>query len=126
MQDKQLKKENLKKERHKFLHLLERRMELPMIFFAMAWLVLLVVKLVSESKSVSIFFFVVWGILIFDFLIRFLIAPRKFYFLESNPLLVLSLLVPAFRVFRVSLVFKNKKRDSLRNTKFFFKKRWPE
>src|SRR5690606_16789142 len=42
---------------------------------------------------------VIWVIFIIDFLIKFIIAPSKLSYLKKNTLVIISLIVPAFRVF---------------------------
>jgi voltage-gated potassium channel len=44
---------------------------------------------------------VIWGIFIFDFVVKLLIAPNKAGCLKSNWLTGIALLIPALRVFRV-------------------------
>jgi len=45
-------------------------------------------------------------IFILDFLLKFTLAPRKWAFLKSNLIKLISLLVPALRLFRLARVFR--------------------
>jgi voltage-gated potassium channel len=78
-----------------------------MLFLAFAWLALLVVELVwGESRSFEILGTVIWMIFIFDFVVEFILAPRKTAYLRRNWLTVISLLVPALRIFRIFRVMR--------------------
>jgi voltage-gated potassium channel len=48
------------------------------------------------------FVWVIWGIFVADFAIRFVLAPRKAVYLRNNWITVLSLAVPALRVLRIA------------------------
>ena len=67
------------------------------------WLALLVVELTSGlSPLMTTATTVIWIIFILDFILRFTLAPSKLRYLRANWLGVLSLLVPAIRVFRLA------------------------
>ena len=89
-------------ERKKLLINIERILEGPMIFLAFIWLILLVIELVwGISKLLEYVSYVIWGIFIIDFVIKFLLAPGKLFFLKKNWLTAISLFIPAIRIFRV-------------------------
>jgi voltage-gated potassium channel len=81
---------------------LEAWLETPMVALGFAWLALLVVELTRGlSPFLEAAATVIWAVFVLDFVIRFLLAPGKLHFLKRNWLTVISLLIPALRVFRV-------------------------
>lgn len=82
---------------------LEAWLETPMQVLGFVWLGLLVLELTRGlSPLLTTLTTVIWIIFIFDFLLRFALAPEKGRYLKQNWLGVISLLVPALRVFRVT------------------------
>lgn len=81
---------------------LERWLDRPMLFLAIAWLALVAVELtrglnpVLEAVGV-----VIWVVFIADFSLRMLLAPDRSEYLRRNWLTAVSLVVPALRVFRI-------------------------
>jgi voltage-gated potassium channel len=95
-------KEALERERYELLQRLEDWLEAPMLILAFAWLVLLVGELIwGESLAFEIIGTTIWAVFILNFAVEFILAPRKGAYLRSNWLTVISLLVPALRIFRV-------------------------
>lgn len=96
-------KNKLEKERENLLTSIERLMETPMIFLGFVWLILLVVELIwglpryLEYTSLGI-----WILFIIDFLVKFILAPDKLDFLKKNWLTLLSLIIPALRMFKIA------------------------
>lgn len=100
-------KKSTKSERNLLLKRLESLLELPMIILGFVWLGLLIVELVYEtSPALETFGLIIWGIFILDFLLKFVVAPEKGFYLKRNILTVVSLIVPAFRVLRVARVLR--------------------
>ena len=94
--------EQLKYERNKLLLSIEKLMEGPMAFLGLLWLILLVIELVDGlSKPLEYASLSIWVIFIADFLLKFVLAPVKGLYLKKNWLTVISLLIPALRIFRV-------------------------
>lgn len=95
-----------REERWYQLHQLESWLDKPMITLSFVWLGLLVWEFTRGLNSlwtgVGTF---IWILFIVDFLIRFILAPEKTYYLKRNWLTALSLVVPAFRMFRIVAVF---------------------
>lgn len=88
-------------ERYAVLHQLEDWLEGPMLVLGFVWLVLLVVELVwGLTPVLETVTTVIWVVFIADFALRLALAPSKFVYLRHNWLTVVSLLVPALRVFR--------------------------
>lgn len=81
---------------------LGRWLETPMMVLGLAWLALLVVELTRGlNPAGEIATNVIWIIFIAEFAVRFTIAPRKLSFLRRHWLTLISLAVPALRVFRI-------------------------
>lgn len=96
-------KETLDRERHEVLSQIEDWLELPMLALGVAWLVLTVVDFMSGlNPLLDATSTVIWVIFILDFALRFTLAPKKLQYLKGNWLAVISLLVPALRVFRLA------------------------
>jgi voltage-gated potassium channel len=77
-------------------------MEVPMIVLGLVWLLLLVLELTwGWSRLLETTGTVIWVIFVVDFVVKFAIAPRKWPFVRGNWLTILSLVVPALRVFRI-------------------------
>jgi voltage-gated potassium channel len=84
------------------LRQLEKALEGPMILLGFVWLALLVVELVhGTGRSAQTAATVIWVVFVLDFLLKLWVAPRKLLFLRQQWLTILSLMVPALRVFRV-------------------------
>lgn len=100
-------KPEIKNERKRLLRSVENVLEAPMIFLGFIWLILLVVELIwGRNKVLGYMSYTIWGIFIIDFLIKFSLAPEKLLFLKKNWLTIISLFIPALRVFRVFRFFR--------------------
>jgi voltage-gated potassium channel len=99
--------EVLIRERDEVLHQLEDWLETPMLVLAFAWLALLIVELIwGESLLFDVLGTIIWIVFILDFAVKFILAPVKSAYLKANWLLVISLLIPALRIFRIFRVFR--------------------
>jgi len=95
-------KDQLINERKKLLTSVENFLEAPMIFLGFIWLVLLVIELIyGLNKPLEYSSLAIWIIFIFDFLIKFILAPVIVDFFKKNWLTAISLIIPALRVFRI-------------------------
>ncbi|HLN74605.1 MAG: ion transporter [Methylococcaceae bacterium] len=95
-------KEELTHERNKLLVSIEKLLEGPMVFLGFIWLLLLVLELVNGlSKPLEYVSLTIWVVFIIDFLLKFILAPKKGLFLKHSWLTAISLFIPALRVFRV-------------------------
>jgi voltage-gated potassium channel len=97
----------VKNERKKLLCSIEKLLDGPMIFLGFIWLVLLLIEFIwglspiLEFASISI-----WILFIIDFLLKLVLTPEKLAFLKKNWLTVISLIIPALRVFRIFRMFR--------------------
>jgi voltage-gated potassium channel len=97
----------LTRARLQILHQVERALETPMAILGLLWLVLLVVDLVRGlgpvgTNTVTL----IWIIFLFDFLLRFFLAPKKIGFLRKHWLTAIALVLPALRILRFARVFR--------------------
>lgn len=78
-----------------------------MIFLGFIWLILTIIDL---TKGLSDFLqtinYFIWFLFILDFLLEFILAPKKVIYLKRNWLTIISLLVPAMRVLRAFRIFR--------------------
>lgn len=88
--------------RYRILAKINRFTEIPLIILGFAWLVLLVVELIWKlTPLLSQLINVIWVIFILDFLLKFFQAPEKLKYLRNNTLTIVSLFIPALRIFRI-------------------------
>lgn len=88
-------------ERRNTLHDFERWSRTPMLVLSLLWLVLLIVEFVTdETRLLTTLGAVIWLVFIVEFAVRLVLAEDKLDFLGRNWLTVLSLLLPALRLFR--------------------------
>ena len=94
-------------ERKKLLNTIENLLEGPMAFLGFVWLVLLVIELVwGLSKPLEYLSITIWVVFIFDFLVKFFLAPGKLRFFKTNWLTAISLVIPALRIFRLLRILR--------------------
>ncbi len=100
-------KAKLNDERNHLLKSIEDLLDGPMIFLGFIWLILLVVELIWGLPIVLQYLsIIIWVIFIIDFLVKFFLAPRKIYFIQTNWLTAISLLIPAIRFLRIFRLFR--------------------
>lgn len=91
----------VERERWRALLQIEAWIEMPMAVLGLVWLVLLVLEFTTGVgpflRDVGT---LIWVAFLFDFALRFTLAPRKGRFLRRNLLTVVSLALPALRLFR--------------------------
>ena len=103
----QQEKKHLERERYKLLNRLQHTLEGPRVVLGIVWLVLLIIELINGlNKTLQHLSTFIWIIFILDFLLKFILAPQKLYFLRHNILTAVSLAVPALRVFRLARAFR--------------------
>ena len=95
------------KQRLSILRQVEAWLETPMVVLSAVWLGLMVTEYIwGVSKVGELATTVIWVLFVLDFLLRFTIAPRKLRYLRTNWLTVISLLLPALRIFRLARAFR--------------------
>ncbi len=96
-------KRALDAERRELLERIEDALETPMVLLGLAWLALLVVELIwGLTPLLETITTVIWGIFVLDFLLKFVLAPRKGVYLKQNVVAAVSLLFPALRLLRAA------------------------
>ena len=83
-------------------------LDTPMLLLSLVWLAVVVVQLLNPRDDPLLrgITTVLWIVFILDFAVRFALAPGKRTYLKHNWLILLALIVPALRVFRVLAVFR--------------------
>lgn len=94
-------------QRVRLLVQLEQMLERPMIVLSLVWVALVAIEFAQGlTRPVEIAGLVIWALFALDFLIKLLIAPRKWLFVRRNWITALSLLLPAFRLARLGRAFR--------------------
>jgi voltage-gated potassium channel len=95
--------ENTKKiKRYRLLAKISNFTEIPLIILGFGWLVLLIIELIwSLTPFLRQLITVIWIIFIADFLLKFIQTPSRLKFLRNNTLTIVSLFIPALRMFRI-------------------------
>ena len=95
------------RERWHVLSQLEDWLETPMVVLSFIWLSLVVVELIWTTSGVfELLGTIIWIVFIAEFILRFVLAPRKLRFLRSNPITIVALIAPAFRFLRALRFFR--------------------
>lgn len=95
-------KEREKIRRYRLIVKLNRYTEIPLIILGFLWLLILVVELIWQITPVlRQIATIIWIIFIVEFLLKLLLAPARLKFLQKNVLTIISLFIPALRVFRI-------------------------
>jgi voltage-gated potassium channel len=85
-------------ERWQVLAQMEEWVETPMVVLSFVWLMLVLVELIWTTSGVfELLGTIIWIIFIAEFILRFVLAPRKLQFLRRNPITIIALIAPAFR-----------------------------
>jgi len=86
------------RERWNVLTQLEEWLERPMLFLSFVWLTLVLIELIWTTSGVfELMGTIIWIIFVLEFILRFILAPRKLPFLRRNPITIVALVAPAFR-----------------------------
>jgi voltage-gated potassium channel len=99
--------EELDKERYELLSQIDDWSDLPLAILGFVWLALLVIELIwGLTPLLDMVATIIWIIFILDFAIDIAIAPDRKAYLRNNWLIVIALIVPAFRAFRIVQVLR--------------------
>ncbi len=102
-----IEEQELEKERYELLRRVQDWLEVPLLVLAFVWLALLIGEFVwGESGPLNLLATIIWIIFILGFLVEFTLAPKKIAHVRTNWLVVLSLVLPALRVFRIFHAFR--------------------
>ena len=83
-------------ERLSALHGLEEWLDTPMLVLSFVWLTLVLLELTWTTSGVfEMLGTIIWIVFILEFLLRFILAPRKLAFLRRNPITIVALVAPA-------------------------------
>lgn len=90
-------------QRTRLLVQIEQMLEWPTFVLSLVWIALIILEFTAGlPRWAQVTGTTIWIIFIGDFVLKLWIAPRKMMFLKRNWATALSLLLPAFRVFRVA------------------------
>jgi voltage-gated potassium channel len=93
---------NKKLKRYRTIVKINRLTEIPLIILGFGWLLLLIIELIWQLTPVlRQVVTAIWIIFIVDFIIKLIITPERWQFLAKNTLTIISLFIPAFRIFRI-------------------------
>jgi voltage-gated potassium channel len=99
--------EGVERQRSEILGQWEDWLEGPLVALGFVWLALLAVELTRGlSPGLEMATTAIWILFLADFLVRLLLAPRKFAYLKANWLTALSLALPALRVLRFARILR--------------------
>ena len=99
--------EEVDREQYEILEQIEDILDGPVLILGFIWLILLVIELIWElNPFLNTVVYFIWAVFILDFLLRFVLAPRKIRYLKRNWLTALSLAVPALRIARFARVLR--------------------
>jgi len=94
--------EQLHHERLELLEHINRLADKPLVALSFVWLGLLILDLTRGlNPLLQAITNGIWIIFIIDFVIEFIIAPKKIEYLRKNWLTAISLILPAFRILRI-------------------------
>lgn len=78
-----------------------------MVFLAFVWIALMVIEFAGvRHPALETISSAIWVVFVLDFLLRFILADRKLRFLRRNVLTLVSLALPALRIFRLTKVLR--------------------
>jgi len=81
--------------------------EKPMVVLAFIWLALLIIEFVRGLNTVfQAIVTAIWIIFIAEFILEFILAPRKTVYLRNNIITAVSLFIPGLRIFRFTRFFR--------------------
>ncbi|MEX2496737.1 MAG: potassium channel family protein [Woeseia sp.] len=99
--------QDIDNERQALLDRMQGWLEMPMLVLAFIWLALFVVEVTwGLNPLLEIAGYLVWVLFIIEFVLGFLLAPRKLVYLRGNWLKAIALLAPALRIFRALRVLR--------------------
>lgn len=94
-------------QRWRLLRKLEESLEFPMVALGFVWVILFVVEMLGEpAPFVLRLGTAIWVAFIVDFLLKFIIAPKKMAFIRRSWLAIFSLMLPAIRVLRLARMLR--------------------
>jgi voltage-gated potassium channel len=96
-------KEKINLERASLLTHIEDAFEIPMLILSFVWLALIIVEFTRGlSPILEIINVSIWVLFLGEFLLKIVLAPRKWTFIKHNIITLLALVLPALRVFRIT------------------------
>jgi voltage-gated potassium channel len=95
-------REEEERERWSLLREINEFTETPLIVLSFIWIGLLILEFTRGLTGfLPTLVLIIWGTFILDFIIGFIIAPRKLVYLRNSWLTAIALVIPAFRILRI-------------------------
>jgi voltage-gated potassium channel len=92
----------LRQQRHELLQHLVELTEKPLIYLSFVWVALVALSYLHRvNRILEVLSYAIWAIFALDFVVKLLVAPDKVGFLKAHWLAVISLVLPAFRMFAI-------------------------
>lgn len=99
--------QRVKRERWRLLRQIHDVFDKPLIALSFIWVLLVIYDFVQGlNPPLTILSYVIWAIFILNFLIEIIVAPEKLKYLRKHWFNVISLLLPALRIFSIFRVFR--------------------
>jgi voltage-gated potassium channel len=99
--------QKLQRERWRLLNNVSHFLDPVMIPLGLLWLVLLILDFTRGlSPTLALASKVIWAIFVADFLLEWIVAPKKLTYLKRHWLVAVSLLVPVVRIGRVARLLR--------------------
>jgi len=87
--------------RNEFLEKWSKWFEIPLVILGFCWLIIFIIELTRGlNPLLENLSFLIWMIFIFDFSVRFLLAPVKKEFIKQDWIALISLAIPPIRMLR--------------------------
>lgn len=94
--------DTIRDERKELLRHITQMTDKFLIALAFVWIGLMIADLLGKlTPALERVNYIIWGIFIADFLVKFAVAPHKMQFLREQWITIISLVLPAFRVLRI-------------------------
>jgi voltage-gated potassium channel len=95
-------REEEERERWALLREIDEVKDTPLVVLSFIWVGLLILELAQGLTGfLPTLVLVIWGIFVLDFVIEFIIAPKKRVYLRNSWLTAIALIIPAFRMLRI-------------------------
>ncbi len=95
-------REEEERERWTLLREVNEFTETPLVVLSFVWVGLLILELARGLTGfLPTVVLAIWALFVLDFVIEFIIAPRKLVYLRNSWLTMIALVIPAFRILRI-------------------------
>jgi voltage-gated potassium channel len=98
----------LRRERWQLLARLHRTLDPVFVVLSVVWIVLVALELATGSlpRSLELLVWVIWGLFVLEFAVGVIVAPARVAYVRKRWLTLLSLVLPALRIFRIAALVR--------------------